>query len=133
MGRMNEVPTELNWVEKRAACSAAQVFKDLHSEIERDVAVANEVNTIPGPFMVSAGTGGAVIVSVKNEVGPRIVFYFGNDRIEVKDERSNVKIVASPTLNNSGRCVLKVEGVELEQWQFRKMVLETYLFGEIEN
>ncbi len=44
-----------------------------------------------------------------------------------------MKIVASPTLNNGGRCVLKVDGVELEQWQFRKMVLETYLFGEIEN
>ncbi len=74
MRRMNEVPAELDWVEKRAACSAAQVFKELHSGIERDVALANEVNTIPGPFMVSVGTGGAVIVSVKMRLGRALFF-----------------------------------------------------------
>lgn len=132
--RMYDVPVELNWVEKRAACSAVQVFKELQTGIECDVAAANKAETMPGPFMTTlTPDGNAFIVSMKHENGPRIVFNFANDRIQVKDERRNLKVTASLTLNNSGRCVLKIDGAELEQWQFRKIALESFFFGDTDN
>lgn len=134
MASINNIPQELNWVEKRAACSTVQVFKELQSGIEGDVAAANKANTTPGPLITTPTPDGlAFVVSVKNEVGPRIVFYFASDHIEVKDERHNLKIVASLTLNSNGRCVLKVDGAELEQWQFRKIALESYFFGDTDH
>ena len=131
MGTSSQIPERLDWVEKRAACSAAQVFKELQIEIEGDVAAANKANTLPGPFMATVTPDGhTLIVSFKNEVGPRIVFFVANSQIQVKDEKRNQKITASLTLNLNGRCVLKVDGVELEKWQFRKVVLEDFFFGE---
>lgn len=131
MNSLTTVPFDLNWVEKRAACSTVQVFKELQIGIEGDVEAANKAHTIPGPFVPTPTPDGkAFVVSVKNEVSPRIVFYFANDCIEVKDERRNLKISASLALNNYGRCVLRVDGEELEQWQFRKLALESFIFGD---
>jgi hypothetical protein len=95
------------------------------------VVAANKANTALGPFITALTPDGfAFIVSVKDEVGPRVVFYYANERIEVKDEKRNLKFFASLALNSSGRCVLRVDGEELEQWQFRKKALECLFFGD---
>jgi hypothetical protein len=129
---MNTVPQELNWVEIRATCSAPQVFKELQTGIEGDVIAANKADTMPGPFVTTLTRGGhAIIVSVENEVGPRIVFYCTNGLIVATDEKRNLKVVVAPALNDAGRRVLKLEdGTELEQWQFRKKTLEGFFFGD---
>lgn len=129
---MSTIPPELNWVEKRASCSAAQIFKELQFGIESDVVAANNANTISGPFMTTLTPDGCTfIVSLKNEVGPRIVFYCTQGRIEAKDEKRNIKISASLALSDVGRCVLRIENEgDLEQWQFRKRVLENFFFGD---
>jgi hypothetical protein len=128
---MSTIPQELDWVSKRAGCSAVQIFKELQSGIESDVVAANKANTALGPFITALTPDGfAFIVSVKDEVGPRVVFYYANERIEVKDEKRNLKFFASLALNSSGRCVLRVDGEELEQWQFRKKALECLFFGD---
>jgi hypothetical protein len=39
------------------------------------------------------------------------------------------KCIATLTLNNEGECRLLVNGQELEEWQFRKMMWEELFFG----
>lgn len=41
-----------------------------------------------------------------------------------------IKLRATITLNNEGRCMLKVDGEELEPWNVRRMALEDLFFGK---
>jgi hypothetical protein len=52
--------------------------------------------------------------------GDEIVVCAGNEII----------LRATITLNNEGRCMLKVDDEELEQWQVRRMALEDLFFGK---
>lgn len=134
---MSTIPQELNWVQKRAECSAAKVFRELQGGIENDVAAANEAKRLAGRFFPDTrlasqltADGKVFVVAQINIAGPRVVFILGDGMIEARNEVEGIRWTATLTLNDEGRCKLKLDdGRELEQWQFRKLALESLFFG----
>jgi hypothetical protein len=131
---MTGVPSELNWVEKRAACSAAQAFNELRKGIKEDVALINSIKKLPSEqeFVVEMGNNGfALCVAHRGPaVGPTVDINLVGSRITVGDVKSTEWCVEAK-LNSEGRCILRLgDGTELEQWQFRKKALEGLFFGD---
>ncbi len=129
---MSIVPPELNWVEKRAACSVQQVFSELVLGIDNDVAA---FNLIPNQTTVAAEmlSDNSTVVVAQINVPSRVRVKIGmvGDRIETSGEVGRERLSARVILNNVGRCMLVLDdGTELEQWQFRKMALEGLFFGD---
>jgi hypothetical protein len=129
---MNNIPQELNWVEKRAACSVESVFREIQAGVENDIAIANAIRRFaPDNYFGSRLTsnGRVLVVAQLNVTGPRVVFMFQGETIEVREEATSTRWVCTVTLNDEGRCKLKLEdGTELEQWQLRKFALESLFF-----
>jgi hypothetical protein len=124
--------TNFNWIKARADCSLAQIFKQLELGATNDVDAANEqrkpedhhtfsISTDYGRFSVTRKSRSVLPVSVDFSLeGEEIVVSTGNEII----------LTATIMLNNEGRCVLKVDGEELEQWQVRRMAFEDLFFGK---
>jgi hypothetical protein len=132
---MSAIPPELNWVEKRAACSVQQVFSELVRGIDNDVAVLNQVRQIPDQtrFVAEMLSDNSTVVVGQVNVSPRIRVKIGivGDRVETSGEVGAGTLSARVALSNVGRCVLVLgDGTELEQWQFRKMALERLFFSD---
>ena len=129
----NPIPQELNWVGKRAACTVAQTFKEVLIGINNDVEAINAARNIPVESRFSADlTTKGTTVGV-GQHGPfragRVMIGIVGETIEVRDGVTQPWTV-TVSLNNEGRCTLKLEdGTELEQWQFRKKALESLFFG----
>ncbi len=132
---MSTIPQDLNWVQKRATCSAAQMFNELTKGIDDDVAVLNSLRNLPvdqrfGADMTRDGTTVAV-GQYGTAPRPRVLIGIVGDEIEVRDDTKQAKWRAQVKLNCEGRCILRLEdGTELEQWQFRKKALEGLFFGD---
>jgi hypothetical protein len=132
---MSPIPEELNWVEKRAACTVATVFNQLCDKIRDDVQAFNSIFQLAESNRFQAdvhSSGTTIVVGQPNEV-PRKRIYIGivKDRIQVLHEWDKTKWEVSVGLNNEGRCTLRLDDrTELEQWQFRKKALEGLLFGD---
>lgn len=132
------IPQDLNWVEKRASCSAGSMFADLQAGIENDVATINRVTTSapdnPYRFMTQLTSDGKTLVVGQAGGGPRVKLSAYQGRIWVQDEINQLKWSARVTFSNEGRCLLKRDdGSELEQWQFRKMALHDLFFEKEEE
>jgi hypothetical protein len=56
-------------------------------------------------------------------------FVCTRDEIQVSDDKDQLLYSASLTLNDEGKCRLRVGDKELTQWQFRRMALEKLFFG----
>jgi hypothetical protein len=134
MATTNNIPRELTWVERRAACTAAQIFNELCSGIENDVNVINAARKLSDENRFSADmmqTGTAIAIG-QSRIVPRkrVIVALSGQEIEVHDEATPLEWSATVALNDEGRCILKLEdGSEIEQWQFRKKALETLFFG----
>lgn len=134
---MSTVPHELNWVEKRAACTVATVFNQLCDGIKTDVEAINAALhlTEENLFQAAMHSDGTTIIVGQLNVIPRKRLYVGTNegRIQVFQEWDKTKWSATIGLNDEGRCTLRLDSVqELEQWQFRKKALGGLFFGEVE-
>jgi hypothetical protein len=132
---MNTVPRELDWVEKRAACTVEKVFNQLCDGISSDVEAINtakQLNEFDLFNAVMHTDGTTMFVGQPNRT-PRRRLAIGvvANRIEVRQEWSGgANWAASVGLNDEGRCILRFDGKECEQWQFRKKTLEGLFFGD---
>jgi hypothetical protein len=134
---MNNIPKELNWVEKRAACNVGKIFDELCEGIASDVAAINVAKNLHQDFyfvLNSVSIGNAVIVGQLgvNPWPKRVIVRIGivENEIEVQDGAKNASWRVGIALNNEGRCILRSGDEELEQWQFRKRALESLFFEE---
>lgn len=132
---MSTVPQELNWVEKRAACSTAQAFNQLRSSIKNDVALLNSINKLPSDqqFVVETGSNGYAlcVAHLGPTVGRTVDIDLVENRIVVRHGGKPPDWWVEAKLNSEGRCILRLENeTELEQWQFRKKALEGLFFGD---
>lgn len=132
---MSTIPQELDWISKRAECSAIQMFNELLKGIRDDVATYNRVKDIPEQNIFAAemtrdGTSVA-IGQYGNVPRARVLIGVVREKIVVQDDAKQTKWSAEVKLNREGRCVLRLEdGEEVEQWQFRKRALEGLFFGD---
>jgi hypothetical protein len=121
-----------DWVGARANCSLAQVFKQLELGARNDVDAANMKRTPQDryKFSVSAEHGRFSVTRESNDALPLSVD-FSLERTEIVACMGNeIKVKAIIALNNEGRCMLKVNDEELEQWHVRRMALEDLFFGK---
>lgn len=130
---MNIIPQELNWVERRVACTVATVFNELRTGIESDIAAINATKPLSEQFSANPLQSGMGIVIGQPRRVPnrRVLVALSDHNIEVRHEAKGTNWSAIVGLNNEGRCILRLEdGAELEQWQFRKRALEGLFFGD---
>jgi hypothetical protein len=134
---MNTVPQELNWVEKRAACTIAQVFNQLCDGITNDVAAYNSIRQLSEGSKFRAdmhSSGRTIFVAQPNQIPrARVAIGIVEDRIAVHEEWNGKKWSVTIGLNDEGRCTLRIKFDDekeagLEQWQFRKKALESLFF-----
>jgi hypothetical protein len=122
-----------NWVRARANCSLLHVFNELRLGAEEDVREMNTLAKLPqysqSSLAVRANTAGDYFVVFRAEnANTRVEFNCETTRITV--QRGDGQSVITLTLNNEGRCKLRVNGGEdLEEWQVRRTMLEDLFFG----
>jgi hypothetical protein len=123
---------EFNWVQARAECSLPQVFKQLQIGVQSDVEQLKR--TLPANsnvrLSVEVRAGRFSVVRTENGSIPDTVdFALVRDAITVTNDDGETLASATLTLDDSGRCRLRVGSAELEQWQFRRKMLEELFFG----
>jgi hypothetical protein len=129
---MGTVPQKLNWVQLRAECSLEKVFANLHLEVNEDVRIANEL--LPNsprrpPFeVIPNDKADAFTVRREGTIRPTVVFRLELGCIMVDSQTNPAGWKFYLGLNDEGRCVLRENGIEYEQWQIRRMTLEALLF-----
>ena len=128
------IPTTLNWVQARADCTLAKMFKMLALGIEEDISIM-KLTLLPGDhvvfYMVPATNRFSVVREAMGNIPIPITdsveFILSKDEITIQHNEHILQ--AHLTLNNEGVCKLKIGGNELEQWQVRRMALESLFFG----
>ncbi len=130
---MSTTPNEIDWVTKRAACSAARVFRELCQGIEGDVQRINSVAQLRERehFTVELNPEGTTIGIGKPHLSPRrrVLVTLDGNVIKVHLDGVENDWQACVGLNDQWRCIFKLQdGTELEQWQFRKKALEALFF-----
>jgi hypothetical protein len=119
-----------DWVSARAGCSAWKVFKEIEQGARGDI---DSINSKRQPEdrikfeLAKHGNDRFSIICVGEPKRGSVDFLLNNEEIIVSDG-SNFRLNATLTINNKRQCRLKVNGEELEQWQFRKRALEGLFF-----
>lgn len=127
---MGAAPEQFDWVKARAACSVLHVFNELRIGVEEDVRRMNSTSVSgESQFAVRANTIGDYFVVFRTDnAGLKVEFNCEMKHITVASGSRN--FIVTLTLNNEGRCKLRIDGGdELEQWQVRRMMLEDLFFG----
>ncbi len=126
------LPENFRWVSARAICSASQVFQQLYNEVIGDV---EERNSIPSgdsqvKFTVTTGKGNfSVVRQIYGSIPDSVNFAISRGGIiTVQDDDNTFQFTATLTLNNEGKCRLRVGDNDLCLWQFRRMALEKLFF-----
>jgi len=131
-GDMEGIPRELDWVKARAACSLEQVFSELYHGVVQDVKDANVVlppSPRNAPFEVLVSREGEDFTVQRSESLKCIVsFVLLDEHIAVSSTATGEKWQFTVGLNDEGRCLLRENGQEFEQWQVRRKALEGLFF-----
>jgi hypothetical protein len=132
------LPPDFHWVLARFKCSVSEIFQQLDVGIRDDVEKRQtlaDTNKEDVRFSVSANISGSRFsVSRLDNVLYQLhmqYVYFERHRneIQVLDNKHEIVLRATLTLNNEGECKLKVGDEELDQWQFRRKALEELFFS----
>lgn len=127
-----DIPRELNWVKERAACTAERIFIQIVDGMKKDIVERNIVNSRAAFLSDLSSDGKTFVVGEGGNFArrERIRITAVDGKIEMMDEFRKMVIDAEVFLNDDGRCKLRLsDGREIEQWQFRRMVLEDLFFG----
>ena len=125
---------DFDWVTARLECSARKVFEQLKLAIQRDIQIRNA--TLPqdsGVEFQVTDAGDRLVVLRYIKARSSHTYIPKSVGFVVRDERISFGIgdeswTASLTLNKQGRCILRLDGEELELWEFRMRALEELLF-----
>jgi hypothetical protein len=130
----NKLPENFNWVKERSHCSLAVIFKELEHGVREDIATLQQLYPKdPASFDVSSSRNCFTVLLIANPMTSMITnsveFLLTREGIKVEDKDKTESLTVNLTLNHEGQCKLKVGTEELDQWQFRKMILEKLFFG----
>jgi hypothetical protein len=132
---MVEKPKDFDWVDARKKCSAQMVFESLLAAARRSVeSMSKSVDGKPSnDYRFVAHNGSSFVVVYEGDYREAGARFHTNHRGQIIAEAHGYAlpvnpIVAGLTLNDEGECRLMVEGVELQEWQFLKRVLEPLFF-----
>jgi hypothetical protein len=133
---MNQEVKNLDWVDAREKCSPANMFAQLHLEVERDVETRNGQLPEDSPyrFVITNRISNSFCVTREIPLQPHanssVTITFDGQRISAKNNETRSLIFkATLSLGDDGMCRFKLENGELkESWQLRRMALEDLLF-----
>ena len=121
-------------MQARTKCSVLKVFNELYLGVEEDVKTINSAPPMEQhpsmSFGIRTNTMGDYFVVFQTENATNRVDFNCEAGCIIARNRNDRKFRITLTLNNEGRCKLRVDGgeEELEFWQVRRMVLEDLFF-----
>lgn len=122
-----------DWVTARLSCSLPRVFNSLASQLEQDVAIRNSLRPPNAPYeFFLKEDNGELTVHLKTEQLRRCVTFkmsLPDHAILVQDETGNRIFDVTSRLDDTGKCMLLVNGEERDSWQVRRMALEDLMFS----
>jgi len=123
---------EFDWVAARADCSVSEVFEKLRAQVKTDVDKRHALRPERTPYAFRFVSEGPKFIALVegNKLHHAVIFSLENQIISVYDDDDNVIFKAEVTLNDEGKCVVKIDNEERELWQMRKMALERLFFTE---
>ena len=74
--------------------------------------------------------GTSFAVFTESTQGPTVRVRLDGPRIIVSSDEAGDRFAGTVTLDDDGRCRLRVDGEALDEWQVLKRALETVLFPE---
>jgi hypothetical protein len=134
---MSQEDHDFNWVEARSRCSAAKVFHEIRLGIDGDVKTRNAERPNPPRYVFDTAIKDNTVVVMVTGIGDMaealqfpqsVTLRLTEAGISVYDKNNKHLWDATLTLNDDGECRLKVNGQELEFWQFRRRALEDLFF-----
>lgn len=122
---------DFNWIEARHLCSPFGVFAELRKQAESDVAIRNaqeqevrfRVDRSPDCFRVIREAK-----SLSACTPASVEFRWTASGIEVSND-TGIILQGALTVNDEGKCRLRVKERELTFWQFRRRALEDLFFN----
>jgi hypothetical protein len=140
---MREIPETFEWVKERNKCSAMAEFMALRLDAEKDVEVRNqqrqtELPNNQGQFKFTSNSDQRFVVFFDTMQNPfldhkvPVIFTLIDGRIEIskrapgRDEAILMKL--TPSLDESGKCMLKLGDRYFYRWQILKETLEPLFF-----
>lgn len=133
---MTDLAIDFDWVKAIADCHPFHVLQQLRVGVEADVKSRNETlteyqrNDRRIGFRVESSNDPNLFFVQRNGANVMSALRFSCDdsKITVGDERNQPILAATLTLNDEKLCRLKVDGVEIEHWQFRRRALHALFF-----
>jgi len=125
--------TDFDWVKARSECSLSGIFEKLRMQVKEDIDIRNSQLPALNHYsfrLISQGTMFAAIVEGNNIHGAVRFTYNVSRLIFVHDDKERELMRAFVTLNNDGKCMVRINEQEYELWQMRKMALERLLFTD---
>lgn len=123
--------SEFDWVNARAKCSLGLLFEQLKAQVEKDIDARQGLSKGP-PYYYGfkfISENDMIIALIEgHRLHKAVTFRLSHNTIEVMGGDGKLLFSGTPTLNNDGDCRLRVNGDELELWQFRKKALEDLFF-----
>ncbi len=124
--------SEFDWVTARLACRAYDVYLELRSQVEKDVETREDKRPkteLHGhyAFRFKKADRAFHVIVEGHKIKGELTFEVTETQIVVSKD-GNKLLAATPTISNDGECVLKVGETEYKFWQFRKLVLDDFLF-----
>jgi hypothetical protein len=126
-----------DWVAERAACSLAVIFATLKQEVKEDVKKRTDLRSPEANYGFTFSDHGDGFFVGLDATPPHatsihfsIMFRRGLKTIEISGDGIKA-FEAIPTVNDEGKCRLKINGVEREFWQVRRMALEKLFFETV--
>jgi hypothetical protein len=129
-----------DWVTARNECSLEKAFEKLRLDVKADVDKRQALRVKPPSwdgfeygFNYSSNTSAfSASIHASNRSSQGVIFRLEPaGYIAVLNKNDEELFRATVTLDNERQCKFVVDGVELEDWQFRKKALEHIFFGEL--
>jgi len=128
------LPATWDWVTARAQCSARAFFERLalgaQQNVTTRVALLPSGAVAPRDVVRVATHGTSFAVFTEATPGPTVRVRLDGPRIVVAREDGLESFAGTVTLDDTGRCRLRVGAEALDEWQVLKRALEPVLFPE---
>ncbi|MBZ5489841.1 MAG: hypothetical protein LAO76_02795 [Acidobacteriia bacterium] len=126
-----------DWVTERSQCSPANSFERLKAEIKDDIK-ARTVLIKSGDYKLSFSeeNKNRLIVTLEGILPGKVPPVSINESVWIELSGKVIivrnleeELKATLTLNEEGKCRLKIKGIEHDFWRVRQMLLEDLFFN----
>ena len=124
--------SEFNWVKARSHCTPHKVFQELAAAVKEDMSQHEQCNPrLASGLEYGSCEGGKFFVK---RIGSHLILFEQTDagilvsRVPQKGAETCI-LDLSIGMNDTGDCVLRDSGDELQAWQVRRRALEETFFG----